>query len=78
MNPALDGGAPGRAVLRPVMSVFSIDPTLVIRGLTISALGGLLLTVGQPHLLYLQQCKMYSFTADGDRLILRFQEKLRS
>lgn len=46
MNPALDGGAPDRAVLRPVISAFSIDPTLVIRGLTISALGGLLLTVG--------------------------------
>ena len=45
-NPALDGGASGRAALRPVMSVFSIDPTLVIRGLTISALGGLLLAVG--------------------------------
>lgn len=32
--------------MRPVMSVFSIDPTLVIRVLTIAALSGLLLTVG--------------------------------
>lgn len=32
--------------MRPVMSLISIDPTLVIRGLTISALGGLLLAVG--------------------------------
>jgi BASS family bile acid:Na+ symporter len=32
--------------LRPVTSVSSIDPTIAIRCLTISALGGLLLTVG--------------------------------
>lgn len=32
--------------MRPVISVFSIDPTLVVRCLTIAALSGLLLTVG--------------------------------
>jgi len=46
MNLALDEGPPGRATSRPVTSLFSIDPTVVIRGLTIAALSGLLLTVG--------------------------------